>query len=83
MTRMIFEFRCPDGHRNDEFVETSVKQIDCPDCRQSATRVVSCAGPMLEVISGDFPGATMKWARGRQKKIKAERREAELHGPAN
>jgi|TARA_R100001530_G_scaffold135516_2_gene112914 hypothetical protein len=37
---------------------------------------------MLEVISGDFPGATMKWARDRQKKIKAERRETELHGPA-
>lgn len=83
MSRIIFEFRCPEGHRSEKLVDSSVRQIDCPDCRQSSTRVVSCAGPMLEVVSGDFPGATMKWARDRQKKIKAERRETELHGPAN
>ena len=83
MTRKIYDFGCPSGHITEEFIDDSVMQIDCPDCRQLSTRLVSYAGPVLEVISGDFPGATMKWARGRQKKIKAERREIELHGPAD
>lgn len=78
----MFEFRCPDGHLNEKFIESSVRQIDCDICSQQATRIVSSVRPLLEVVSGHFPGATMKWARDRQKKIKAERRETELHGPA-
>ena len=83
MSRKIYDFGCPSGHITEEFINDSVTQIDCPNCRQLSTRLVSYAGPMLDVVSGDFPGATMKWAKGRQKKIKAERRETELHGPAD
>ncbi len=82
MSRRIYDFKCPDGHITEKFVETSVKQIVCPVCRQQSTRLVSFARPVLDVISGDFPGATLKWARGRQEKIKAERRQVESHGPA-
>jgi len=74
--RMIFEFRCPDGHRIEKFVESSVREITCSVCEQVSTRVVSCRGISLDPISGDYPSATMKWAKMRQEKIKAERKVA-------
>ena len=83
MQRRIYDFRCSNGHVSEKLVRSSVKQIDCPICRQSAIRLVSAPRAALDVISGDFPGATLKWARQRQQKIKAERRYADSHGPSN
>ena len=82
MTRRIYDFRCPGGHVVEKFIDDSVTQVDCEICQQSSTRLVSFAGPVLDVISGHFPSATMRWAKDRQEKIKAERRATELHGPA-
>jgi hypothetical protein len=82
MPRRIYDFKCAEGHVTEKFVDTSCQKIDCPVCGQPSIRLVSFARPMLDVISGDFPGATLRWARGRQEKIKAERRYAESHGPA-
>jgi hypothetical protein len=39
-------------------------------------RIISAPTVVLDPISGAFPGATMKWARDRQQKIKKERKVA-------
>ena len=72
--KRIYDFKCPDGHYAERFVEESVYLDTCEICNQETARVVSCAPPMLDPISGDYPTATMKWAKMRQDKIKAERK---------
>lgn len=74
--RRIYDFRCSEGHLFEKFIDSDIKSIDCDICGQPSTRVVSCAAPMLDPISGDYPSATMKWAKMRQEKIKAERKAA-------
>tara|TARA_B110000858_G_C17596632_1_gene378115 strand:+ start:611 stop:742 length:132 start_codon:yes stop_codon:yes gene_type:complete len=39
-----------------------------------ASRIISPVRSLLDPISGDFAGATMKWARDREKKIQKERK---------
>jgi hypothetical protein len=39
-----------------------------------AQRIISPVRCSLDHISGEFPGATMKWAKQRQQKIKLERK---------
>jgi len=79
LTKMkrIYDFLCPDGHVVEKYIEIDTTIIPCEICNQEAIRVVSFAGPCLDPISGDFPSATLRWARGRQAKIKAERKVAE------
>jgi len=72
--KRIYDFKCPDGHYVEKFVDESVYQDTCDICNQESTRVVSCRGILLDPISGDYPTATMKWAKMRQEKIKAERK---------
>jgi|TARA_R110000824_G_scaffold159471_1_gene333859 hypothetical protein len=72
--KRIYEFRCPEGHRSEKFIDETIYQISCKICKQESTRVVSCRGISLDPISGDYPSTTMKWAKMRQEKIKAERK---------
>tara|TARA_R100001530_G_scaffold122582_1_gene90248 strand:- start:657 stop:890 length:234 start_codon:yes stop_codon:yes gene_type:complete len=75
--RKIYDFRCPEGHVFEKYIDDDIKNVPCEICKQESTRVVSCRGILLDPISGDFPSTTMKWARDRQVKIKAERKVAE------
>ena len=74
--KAIFDFRCPDGHKFEKYVDSDVHTVSCVICSQPSDRLVGGARPMLDPISGDFPSATRKWAINRQQKIKAEKREA-------
>lgn len=77
MTRRIYEFECSEGHRTERFIDESERTTECAECGLPAGRVVSPVLSSLDHISGTFPGATMKWARYRQQKIKQERRDNE------
>ena len=79
--KRLYDFECPDGHKFEQFSDTSSRSVPCRFCGKVATRIVSYAGPMLDPISGHFPSATRKWALNRQQKIKAERRATRSHGP--
>lgn len=74
----VFDFKCSEGHINEAFVKTD--EVDnirpCPDCGGDSSRIISAPTVVLDPISGAFPGATMKWARDRQQKIKKERKVA-------
>lgn len=72
MTRRIFEFQCSDGHVTESFIDDSIREAPCKTCGNVATRLVSAVKSSLDTVSGDFPGATMKWARDREQKIRQE-----------
>ena len=73
MTRRIFEFICPDQHVTERFIDEEVRETDCSTCSKIASRMVSAVQCTLDPVSGDWPGATMKWAKNRQDQIKRER----------
>ena len=74
--RVLNDFECPEGHRFERFIDSESKETRC-DCGLMATKVLSAPRVYLDPISGDFPGATMKWARQRQEQIKAERKSSD------
>lgn len=77
--KRLYDFKCPHGHKFEEFIDSEIKSVDCPTCGNISTRLVSYGGPCLDHISGDFPGQTMKWSKWRQHKIKQERKEAQAN----
>lgn len=81
MTRRIYEFLCPDGHTNDEFVDEAVRQTECSTCGKEAIRIVSAVTAVLDPLSGAFPGSTMKWASDRQRMIQQERKQDPEYNP--
>ena len=80
---MIYEYRC---NKCKETVEKVVKladydiQFSC-ECGGILEKVIlTPATVSLDPISGDFPGATRKWAKGREKKMEKERHNMKEHG---
>lgn len=74
---ILFEFQCKHGHLSEKLVESETKEIDCPQCDEVATKVISAVRCSLDPTSGHFPGATDKWIRAREQKMKLEREAAE------
>lgn len=72
--RRMYEFTCSDGHKTESLVSQETRAVPCKTCALTAQRIISAVRPKLDPISGDFPGATMKWAKGRQKQILHERK---------
>lgn len=61
--KRIFEFKCAKGHLTEKFVDDEVKSIECPHCRNEASRIISSPRISLEGITGAFPSAFDSWAR--------------------
>jgi hypothetical protein len=72
--RLIFDFRCPDNHVTEALVASDETEHTCGLCNKIATRIISPVRCSLDPICGDFVGATMKWAKQREQKIKLERK---------
>ena len=75
MPRIIIDFRCDNEHTTEKFVESGTTEIQCPECSLMARKIISPIRSLLDPLSGDFAGATMKWARNREKQIQKERRD--------
>lgn len=58
----------------ERYVDSKTQALNC-DCGAIATRQMSMPTVKLDGISGDFPGAHMKWAKIREDnaRIKAKR----------
>ena len=67
MTRRLFDFKCPDGHITEHFIDSEEKETKCTECDSKAKRIISPVTSVLDAVSGDFPGATMKCARDHSK----------------
>lgn len=63
MPRRVFEFKCEDGHISQQFTYDDVEEINCKECGKQAWRIISPVRSKLDPVKGDFPGATMKWAK--------------------
>jgi hypothetical protein len=72
--RRLFDFQCSDNHVTESLVSSDVTEHPCRLCQKTAQRIISPVKAKLDAISGDFPGATMKWAKNRQKQILHERK---------
>ena len=77
---IIFDFQCEEGHVHEAMVNrdevTEEYRRDCPECGGASSKMISPVKSVLDPISGSYPGATMKWAKDRQAKIKHERKVA-------
>lgn len=62
----LHDFRCPDGHTIECYVDHGVQSIECPRCKSVADKVF-LAAPM---VHGDLPGyhspVDGKWVEGRR-----------------
>lgn len=61
--KRIFEFRCAKEHTIEKLVDDEVRSIECPHCRNEASRIISSPRISLEGITGAFPSAFDSWAR--------------------
>lgn len=68
-----FDFRCVNQHITEMWVESEDRPT-CPICDAETSKMLSAPNVSLDPISGSFPGATMKWAKDRAKKIQKERK---------
>jgi DNA-directed RNA polymerase subunit RPC12/RpoP len=72
--KIFIDFKCSNGHTTEKLIDNKTREIECPVCSEIASKVISPVRSLLDPISGDFVGATMKWARDREKKIQKERK---------
>ena len=61
--KRIFEFRCAKEHITEKLVDDEIRSIECPHCRNEASRIISSPRISLEGITGAFPSACDAWAR--------------------
>jgi Zn finger protein HypA/HybF involved in hydrogenase expression len=66
--RKIFDVRCTAcNHVQEEFGYFD-DAFRCGECGGVSKRIISPVKCELEGVSGDFPGAAIKWARDRTKR---------------
>lgn len=74
MPRRMFDFECKNSHVTEAFVDLNTKEIQCSECDEIATRILSPTGIYLEPFSGDHPSSYDRWNRVRAEKLTQERK---------
>jgi hypothetical protein len=59
----FYDYKCANGHVNEHMVKGSPDTQLCKTCKAQSTRQLSSPRPVLEPFSGDFAGASLKWAK--------------------
>lgn len=80
MPRRIFDFECKESHITEAFVDVETKEIQCGECGEVATRIISPTTIYLDPTSGLYPSATSKWHKMRAEKLALERKTTANHG---
>ena len=70
--KRFFDFKCPNGHVTEHYIETDVKEIQCDVCEENAKRIISAVRCHLPPNSG-FPGRDMRWVRDHEQGAKQKR----------
>jgi len=84
--KMLFDFRCKDGHVSEALVDKETLEILCRVCDEPATRVVSPTKFKLEGWSGAFPSRADRWTRDHEnagKRSRERKREEAHYTPTN
>jgi hypothetical protein len=82
MAKRMFEFRCVKDHITERFVDEEVQSVECPHCRNEASRIISMPRIRLEGITGAFPSASDAWARKHEEANRVAYKKSEFN-PAN
>ena len=78
--KRIFEFVCVKGHVTEKLVDDEGRSIECPNCRNEASRIISSPRIRLEGITGAFPSASEAWARKHEQAARvAYKKNAEMY----
>jgi hypothetical protein len=80
MPRRIFDFECKESHITEAFVDVETKEIQCGECGEVATRIISPTTIYLDPTSGLYPSATSKWHKMRAEKLALEKKTTANHG---
>ena len=80
MPRRLFDFECKNSHGTEAFVDVDIKEVQCSECDEIATRIISPTGIYLEPFSGLYTGAYDRWTRVRAEKLAQERKTNANHG---
>jgi hypothetical protein len=80
MPRRIFDFECKESHITEAFVDVETKEIQCGECGEVATRIISPTTIYLDPVSGLYPSATSKWHKMRAEKLALEKKTTANHG---
>jgi hypothetical protein len=78
--KKLFDVLCPNDHFTEAWLESDERETKCNQCGEVAIRQISAVRSTLDVVSGDFPGATAKWQRDRNVKIAKEQKTMRDHG---
>lgn len=78
--RVFLDFKCPQGHTEEHFVDNLTRHVICDRCGEEATKIQSTIRFKLDTVSGHFPSATDKWAKNRRLKLKEEQRLEAING---
>lgn len=76
----LFDVLCKNGHTTEAWLDGDDRETECSECGEVAERQISAPRSVLDVASGEFPGATAKWLRDRKSKIAQEERNKANHG---
>ena len=68
---IMHTFSCSDGHITERLVSMDTKELECPDCDQMATKVISC--PQIKTDANSWK-SVRRWAKQRESHIKYERK---------
>ena len=75
----VFDFRCPQGHVTEHFVDDEIREVQC-HCECMAERQVAAPRSQLDGCSGHFPTAADAWEKRRESKMAQERKNQANHG---
>lgn len=72
----LYDYYCDDCKEKFEHLNkiSDRDTAPCPICEKICKQIPSAVRAALDPISGDFPGATMKWENKRKEKMKQERK---------
>jgi hypothetical protein len=76
----MFDFECKNSHITESFVDVDIKEVQCSECGEMATRMISTPTISLDPVSGLYPSATSKWNKMRAEKLALERKTKAKHG---
>lgn len=68
--KRMYEFRCNEGHITERLCRFEDITTTCSTCSQAAERIISTPQISLEGVSGDFPGAKIKWEQKHTQHLK-------------
>jgi len=80
MPRRIFDFECKESHITEAFVDVETREVQCGECGEVATRIISPTTIYLDPVSGLYPSATSKWHKMRAEKLALEKKTTANHG---